>query len=119
MPRSARPGSACSGSEPIDPPSLILLEVGNALLHAGRRARLPEATRAELLDAFTALPLMLEPITADSMRTAGILAQRHDLTVYDACYLDLALARGMPLATLDRRLAAAARAEGIALVGNP
>ena len=30
------------------------------------------------------------------------LSTRHRLTVYDACYLELALRRGLPLATLDR-----------------
>lgn len=102
--------------DPAHAPSLLLLEVGNSLLQAQRRARISAATHAGLLDAFTALPLMLEPITADTMRTAHTLAQRHALSLYDACYLALALARDMPLATLDRRLAAAAAAEGVALI---
>jgi predicted nucleic acid-binding protein len=41
------------------------------------------------------------------------LAIKHGLTVYDAMYLQLALDVEAPLATLDRALAAAARAEGI------
>ncbi|MBE0591789.1 MAG: type II toxin-antitoxin system VapC family toxin [Burkholderiaceae bacterium] len=100
-------------------PSLLLLEVGNSLLHAQRRTRISAATHTDLLDAFTALPLMLEPITAETMLAARTLAQRHTLSLYDACYLDLALSRGMPLATLDRRLAAAASAEGLVLIGHP
>lgn len=44
------------------------------------------------------------------------LAERHRLTVYDAVYLQLALAIEAPLATLDRALAAAARAEGIEVI---
>lgn len=97
-------------------PSLLLLEVGNSLLQAQRRSRISASAHAGLLDALTALPLMLEPITADTMIAAQALAQRHALSLYDACYLDLALARGMPLATLDRRLAAAASAEGVVLI---
>ena len=99
-------------------PSLLLLEVGNALLQAQRRSRISAGTHADLLDAFTALPLMLEPIAADTMLSAGALAQRHALSLYDACYLDLARSRGIPLATFDRRLADAAGAEGVLLV-NP
>lgn len=44
------------------------------------------------------------------------LAERHRLTVYDAMYLQLALDIEAPLATLDRRLAVAARAEGIEVI---
>ena len=45
------------------------------------------------------------------------LARTHRLTVYDAAYLELALRVDAPLATLDRKLAAAARAAGVPLVG--
>jgi predicted nucleic acid-binding protein len=44
------------------------------------------------------------------------LAERHRLTVYDAMYLHLALDVEAPLATLDRKLAAAARAEGVEVI---
>ena len=98
-------------------PSLLLLEVGNALQQAERRARIPSATRMELLDAFTTLPIMLEPIAADAMLRASVLAQRHMLSLYDACYLELALTRGCPLATFDRQLVAAADKEEVALLG--
>ena len=42
------------------------------------------------------------------------LAREHGLSVYDASYLDLALREDLPLATLDRRLAEAARRCGVA-----
>jgi predicted nucleic acid-binding protein len=41
------------------------------------------------------------------------LADRHGLSVYDALYLDLALDMDGDLATADRDLAKAARAEGV------
>ena len=44
------------------------------------------------------------------------LARRHDLTAYDASYLEVARRRGLPLVTLDRRLRSAAAAEGAALL---
>jgi predicted nucleic acid-binding protein len=37
--------------------------------------------------------------------------------VYDAVYLELAVRKGLPLATLDRELRAAAQAEGVTLLG--
>jgi predicted nucleic acid-binding protein len=45
-----------------------------------------------------------------------LLARKHRLSVYDAAYLALAKTEGLPLATLDRALEAAARAEGIEIV---
>ena len=36
------------------------------------------------------------------------IARDHDLTVYDAMYLELALRLNCPLATLDQKLASAA-----------
>lgn len=43
-------------------------------------------------------------------------ARQHALTAYDASYLLLALDRGLPLATLDKRLRTAAQDAGVALV---
>jgi predicted nucleic acid-binding protein len=45
------------------------------------------------------------------------IAERLSLTMYDAAYLELAQRRGLPLATLDRDLQAAAPALNIALLG--
>jgi len=45
-----------------------------------------------------------------------VLAERHRLTVYDAAYLELALRRGLPLASLDTDLRKAAQVEGIPLL---
>jgi len=41
------------------------------------------------------------------------LAESYVLTIYDALYLDLALRLSLPLATLDRKLAAAAQRAGV------
>lgn len=94
-------------------PSLLLLEVANALLQAERRARIRRATRLEMLDAFTTLPISLEPLGAEAMLRAGELASRHRLTLYDAAYLELAILRDCGLATFDDALIRAARAEGV------
>ncbi|HYH68109.1 MAG TPA: PIN domain-containing protein, partial [Urbifossiella sp.] len=50
------------------------------------------------------------PLAADLLA----LARRHNLSAYDADYLDLAQRRNLPLATLDRDLREAATALGIA-----
>jgi predicted nucleic acid-binding protein len=46
------------------------------------------------------------------------LARTHQLTAYDAAYLELALRKGHPLATPDAKLAIAARSEKVPLLGE-
>ena len=68
-----------------------------------------EDTRATLAD------LDEMNITADSRHdtpTVLGLARRHELSVYDAVYLEVALRRSLPLASLDRRLSQAATTSG-------
>lgn len=50
--------------------------------------------------------------------TTVALADRHRLTIYDATYLELAIRRGLPLATLDQELRVAAEREGVPLLGK-
>ncbi|MGH8800671.1 MAG: type II toxin-antitoxin system VapC family toxin [Casimicrobiaceae bacterium] len=105
--------------EGLRAPSMVLVEVGNALVQAHRRGRIRQSVRDELLAASTSLPIALEPIEAEAMLRAVELATRHALTLYDASYLELALTRRCPLATLDRALAAAARGENVPILGAP
>jgi predicted nucleic acid-binding protein len=45
------------------------------------------------------------------------LAEKRKLTLYDAAYLELAMRRGLPLATLDADLRSAAQSEKVQLLG--
>jgi predicted nucleic acid-binding protein len=97
-------------------PSLWPLEVANALLMAERRKRSTQADTANWLTFLKALPLTADDETTGRAwgDTLG-LARLHKLSVYDAAYLELALRRGLPLATLDDGLKAAAQAAGVPL----
>ncbi len=53
------------------------------------------------------------PPTGRSIRLQD--GRRHELTAYDACYLELAARTGAALATLNDKLATAARAAGVDL----
>jgi len=97
-------------------PSLLLLEVGNALLQAERSGRIDSAARLEMIGAFTTLPIMLEPVSGESMLRAGNIAADQSLSLYGGCYLEIALARGIPLATFDKALASAAGVVGVPLI---
>jgi len=97
-------------------PSLWPLEVGNALLMGERRKRSTQADTSNWLSFLNALP-----ITVDDEKSARAwtdvlnLARLHGLTAYDAAYLELALRRSLPLASLDDRLKDAAKAVGVPL----
>jgi predicted nucleic acid-binding protein len=95
-------------------PSLWWFEVRNALLAAERRQRLDEAGTAAFLQRLTRLL-----VTLDRAPDQGLLldlARRHRLTVYDAAYLELAIRRGLILATLDKDLRTAAATDGVAML---
>lgn len=95
-------------------PSLWPLEVANALLMGERRKRTTEAKVTQFVALVTSLPITIDDETAArAWQESSHLARAHNLTVYDAAYLELALRRGLPLATLDDPLKAAAAAVGV------
>jgi predicted nucleic acid-binding protein len=90
-------------------------EIRNVLVLGERRRRASERYTAEFLGRLQQLPIELAALPNDADVLA--LARRHRLTFYDAAYLELARRERIALATLDDKLAAAARAEGVALIG--
>jgi predicted nucleic acid-binding protein len=79
-------------------------EVGNALLRG--RAGAGAGQVATVLDALAEVCTVVSP-SAEDFRHAAELAERHDLTLYDAAYAAVAESSGAELATLDRALLAA------------
>jgi predicted nucleic acid-binding protein len=95
-------------------PALWWYEVANGLAAARRRGRITETECAQMLGSFQCLPLQTDRDQgADFLLRLAALAGEHGLSAYDAAYLELARRRGAGLATLDRRLGAAASAAGI------
>ena len=95
-------------------PAIWSLEITNALLVGERRKRIrqPEVRRfVELLKGLSILEDG-QPF-ADTVSNILPLAREHDLSAYDAAYLDVAIRHGAPLATLDKALQKAGRAAGI------
>ena len=93
-------------------PALWLLEIGNLLLSAQRRKRISAEKRRELAAAASALRIKVdrEPV---SIAALDEIAARHGLSAYDAAYLELALRRGLALATQDQALCAALAKAGV------
>lgn len=95
-------------------PSLWILEVSNVLLMAQRRQRITIQQRQEALHILSRLPIIIDHNTSQAIWFEIVdLADRHHLTVYDACYLELALRQDLPLATYDKSLLQAAKAAGV------
>lgn len=106
-----------SSGEDAIVPVLWYYEVSNVLARAQTRGTLAPAKASEFISALKSLN-----ISADTEGTARVLtdvhrlALTHRLTSYDAAYLELAMRRRLPLATLDGDLIKASRAGGVALL---
>jgi predicted nucleic acid-binding protein len=87
-------------------PALWHLEVRNLIVMAERRARLTPDTAADALRLIEECPIVTDHATdlTDCMK----LAQGHQLTFYDAVYLELSVRRKIPIATSDKALMRAA-----------
>ena len=108
--------AALTGRPPLPSvPSLFWHEARNILLIAERRGRIGAGEAAAAMTLLRRLPLEDAGAGRDDaiMATAAL----HSLSAYDAVYLALAQERRLPLATLDRKLAGSARAEGVEALG--
>ena len=90
-------------------PSHFWIEVLNSL---GKRHRMTLPEIAEALHELDEVAIETVEVDRPLLLAASALIAAHDLTAYDACYLALAEMLDAPLATLDRRLAAAAGGRG-------
>lgn len=91
-------------------PSLWFLEITNVLLQAERRNRITASDVTTQLELLRLLPISVEHSTqVKAFNSIITLARIEGLTSYDAAYLELAIRQGLPLATLDKRLAQAAK----------
>src|SRR5579863_2506979 len=99
-------------------PALWFFEVANGLLIAERRQQVTQQDTAAFLADLAQIPIEVDP-SSRSVDLADLISMGriHNLTAYDATYLELALRRSATLATFDRKLAAAARAAGVAVYG--
>lgn len=98
-------------------PAIWALEVANALRVGERRRRLVGADVVRFVELMCALPIMVDnPLLPRDLGPVLNLARAHDLSIYDAAYIELAAREGLPLATQDSRLRAIAKRVGVRLV---
>ena len=96
-------------------PPLWQLELANVLRTACTRGKLDLVQARQILDTMAQLPIDVDAGPAPGQRQLFELAMRHQLSTYDAAYLELALRHGVPIATQDAELKRAAAAAGVDL----
>jgi predicted nucleic acid-binding protein len=93
------------------------LEVTNALVKALRRQHI---TRDELFEYAQQLGMLRLKVDSETAERAFgqilALAERYQMTTYDASYLELAQRRGVSIATADRNLVQAAGAVNVSIL---
>jgi predicted nucleic acid-binding protein len=94
-------------------PAIWQLELANVLKTACTRGKLSIAAARKILDVLSTLPIEVDSSPAPGQRQMLELAMRHNLSSYDAAYLDLAVRLGLPIATQDAEPKAAAQTADI------
>jgi predicted nucleic acid-binding protein len=95
-------------------PVLWPFEVANALLILKRRGRIDQQGYDQArLDLRGLRPLLDEQGPQLALGSTCELAERYDLSAYDAAYLELAMRSAVPLASRDAALNKAAKSAGV------
>jgi predicted nucleic acid-binding protein len=89
-------------------------ELLNGLGKGITRKRIERQKAFLLWQEIRALPIRISEIPVDEKLLE--LALKHNLAVYDASYLSLALTRGLPIATGDEKLQTSAQNEGVRII---
>jgi len=108
-----------AGGEEVSVPFIWPVEVANVLVTAERRKALKVAQVRGFVEELSAWPIQVDTLGVDrAFQQVLGTAREHNLSAYDAAYLELAIREGLPLATLDEDLKRAARAVGVKIAGK-
>jgi len=99
-------------------PAWWFLEITNVLALAERKGRITPTQSDAFIADLSKLAIERDDEAADRAFTHLLtLCRTHRLTSYDAIYLDLAVRRNLPLATLNDDLRKTAKKLGVPLLG--
>jgi predicted nucleic acid-binding protein len=84
-------------------PDLIYPEVANVVWKRFRKGDLTAEMASEVVKSFSEMPFLVTP-SRDLLDLALMISSQCDRSVYDAIYVALAFAEGVPLITADQRL---------------
>jgi predicted nucleic acid-binding protein len=100
-------------------PEIWAFEIANSVFVSfQKRKRITEQQIGEFLQRLRALPIRVEARELWSNVGLEAAARRWNLTPYDAAYLELAIRKGVPLATADEGLKSAAVLQGVEVWGG-
>lgn len=100
-------------------PSWWFVEVANVLAVAERTGRVSREQIANFIIVLQGANIALDDEAPGRAFSHLLpLCRSHNLTSYDAMYLDLAQRRNLPLATLDEPLRKVAKKAGVKLLGK-
>ena len=85
------------------------------LFQAERRKRITTEKVNQALQVLSQLPIEVDYLPVGNMGHVMLLCRKHNLTSYDATYLELAIRKNASLATQDKKLRRAAKAESAIL----
>ena len=92
------------------------IEVQNSLRVGERRGRVSPAEVQTFIAVIRAAPVEVDVRSLSTFGDLLLLSRQHSVSPYDAAYIELALRRGLALATRDANMARGARALGVMLL---
>jgi predicted nucleic acid-binding protein len=106
-------------SETAIVPAIWHIAVANVIAMAERKKRITSSDAAAFVADLSRLGIEIDVETPQRAFSHLLpLCRAHQLTSYDATYLELAMRRRLPLATLDKQLAHAAATLGVKVLGR-
>ncbi|MET3107765.1 putative nucleic acid-binding protein [Oxalobacteraceae bacterium GrIS 2.11] len=97
-------------------PVLWYTETIHVLRCAEDGGKIGESAISAMVFQFAQLPIVPDPVSPIGVQLAvGSISREFKLSGYDAQYLELALRKNLPVATLDKDLRKAAKKAGVAI----
>lgn len=98
-------------------PALWPFEIANTLYWKVRKGDLTQEAADIVVNSAFLIAIALDQSSPQEVKRGVMpLCWKHQLTSYDAAYLELALRLKLPLASVDKALVRAARAEGVTIL---
>ncbi len=100
-------------------PSIWPVVVCIVLLVGEHNKRIVESDSTRFIALLAELPIIVEQVPPERMlKEIFAIARKHKRSSYDASYLYLAMRKGLPIATLDNNLLAAAKRSKVPILSG-
>lgn len=95
-------------------PSLWVYELTNVLFVAEKKGRIKKVDTISFLNFIKFLPINIENSSYDIVtKDALAISREHNITIYDASYIELAIRKNLPIASFDKELVNISKKIGI------